>query len=279
MFKKYTVYIVLLLVSPVVSSFFRVDSELSNEKKIKDIIVLENENKPISEREAILILPGLGDSKKGRASQKAFFAYQGFDLFIPNYINRDSFNGCVENLKHFYKKHHLLEYKKVHVFSYILGSWVLNSFITENEITNISSIVYNRSPLQERAPRIIVERIPRIGKLKAGNLVKELSLISYSPIPKGNRKLGIIVESKATPLIKFFKKTAMSYGSIDWKNLDYKQDHDDLIYTRLDHNEMYYSFDEIGDDILYFFRKGSFLDSARRVHFDWDPFKKYKPQK
>ena len=141
---------------------------------------------------------------------------------------------------------------------------------------NLCSIIYDRSPLQERAPRVVSERMKWLGKMAVGNVVVDISGIPYPTIEKSNLRIGIIVESKATSIIRFFRKTTMSYGPIDWDNLDFKQDHDDLIFTRLNHDEMYYRFDLVGKDILHFLKSGSFREDARRTSFDWDPFEKFK---
>ena len=250
--------------------------EAGAEKKTPEVIVINNPNTPRAEKEALLILPGLGDSKKGRKKQKAFFAQQGFDLFIPDYAVKQSYAATVENLATFYQTQNLGEYKKLHVFSYILGSWVINDFITKYGAQNISSIVYDRSPLQERAPRLAAEVIPRIAKMAMGELLLEFAEIPYSAIEQGDINIGIIVESKATKLIRMFRKKTLSYGPIDWQNLNFKQAHDDLIYTRLNHDEMYVTFDEIGPDIIEFLRTGKFLSEARRTPFTWDVFEKHK---
>jgi hypothetical protein len=130
--------------------------------------------------------------------------------------------------------------------------------------------------LQERAPRVIQERIPRIGKMVAGNLLKDVSKLNYVPIDQPKIKIGIIVESKATSLIRTFKKTTMSYGPIDWHHLNFNQNYNDLIFSRLNHDEMYYRFDIIGEDILNFIKSSQFTNTARREAYDWDPFEKYK---
>ena len=247
--------------------------------KSREVIVIHNTQIPRSDKEALIILPGFGDSKSGRKHQTRFFENVGYDLFIPDYVDRESFEGTVEKFHKFYVAQNLEQYDKVHVFSYILGAWVINTFINKYGAQNIGTIIYDRSPLQERAPKVVEERLPRIGRMVAGKVLKDLSLVSYPSIAKNDVRVGILVESKATPLIRRFKKTALSYGSIDWKNLDFNQDYDDLIYTRLNHDELYYSFEEIGPDILHFLKKGTFTKDARREPFDWDPFKKYKKER
>lgn len=258
--------------------FINLDFQANSDpkKNKKEVIIIHNDNIARSEKEALIILPGLGDSKKGRKHQKEFFENIGYDLFIPDYIARGSFEGTIKKFTNFYTDQQIDQYKKVHVFSYILGSWTINSFINREGIKNIKTIVYDRSPLQERAPLVIVDRIPLIGRIVSGNVLKDFSKISYPPIKNEELNIGIIVESKATPLIRKFKKRTMSYGSIDWNYLDSQQSYDELIYTRLNHDEMYYSFNEIGDEIIEFIKFSKFKKDAKYSPYDWDPFEKYK---
>lgn len=252
-------------------------TDLSN----KDgIMIIHDCDKPRQEKEALIILSGLGDSRKGRKCQKVFFDTVGYDLYLPFYLQKTSFKDSYNLFESYYEKKKLSEYKKLHVFSYILGSWVINTHILEHGYGNISTIVYDRSPLQERAPRVIVEKIPLIGRLAAGRILADFSEISYPEIVKtGEARIGIIVESKATVLIRRFKETAMSYGPIDWANPPINQAFDDLTYTHLNHTQMYTSFDIIGAEIMHFIRNGNFSRTARRIAYNWDPMEKYKAPK
>ena len=240
----------------------------------KSVIAIHSDELSYSEKEALIILPGFGDSKKGRRHQKKYFKNVGYDLYIPDYIDRRSYACTIDRFTKLYNTYRLEEYKRVHIFSYILGSYVLNEFINESGKKNIKTIVYNRSPLQERAPRVVVERIPLIGRIFAGKVLNEFSKVSYTPILNDEINIGVIVENKATPLIRTFRKLTMSYGSIDWNNLDLNQSYDELIYTPLNHDEMYYSFDVIGLDILEFIKYSRFTKEARYIPYDWDPFEK-----
>ena len=243
--------------------------------KKKDVIVIHKPSVSLSEKEAILILPGLGDSKKGREKQLEFFGQLEYDLYIPNFIDRKSVDASLKKFKTFYHTHNLNQYKKIHVFSYILGTWVINKFILENGVLNISSIVYDRSPLQERAPIVLVENIPFIARLVKGKIVEDISKIDYPKIPKSAIKIGLLVESKATKLITRFKKETIQKGDVHWNNYDFNQERDDLIFTPLNHDQMYLHFEVIGQDILSFFKNGHFLLSSQRDWYGWDPFLKW----
>ena len=241
-----------------------------------EVVVIHQPQTPKSEKEAILILPGFGDKHGRRKKQKAFFGNVGYDLYIPDYKARASLEATVENLHQFYEQHDLGAYKKVHVFAYIMGTWVLNTYISQYGKQNIATIVYDRSPLQERAPRVVVDRIPGIGKLLKGKVLEEMSHTPYPPMTMEGINIGIMVESKATNLIKIFKKKTLSYGPIDWNNLQFNQSYHDLIYIWLNHDQLYSRFDVVGQDILFFLQHGTFTPDARRDPYDWDVFKKYK---
>ena len=51
-------------------------------------IICKDNTKLSKEKEAIVILPGFGDSKKGRDKQEKFFKEKGYDLFIPEYMDK-----------------------------------------------------------------------------------------------------------------------------------------------------------------------------------------------
>ena len=230
-------------------------------------------------KEAILILPGIADSKKNRKLQKDYFEQKGFDLFIPEYRDDETLEQCVENLNNFYKTQHLESYDKIHVISYIIGSWTLNQFINKYGVKNIHSIIYDRSPIQERAPCIVSNNLQLVLWLKGIRfIIKDLAETSYPPIENDSIQIGIIIESKATKLMRIYKKKTLRMGPILWGVNDLNQDHDDHFYTRLDHNEMYSELDLIGNEIFHFIHNGMFSNKARRAPFEWDPFVPYKKE-
>lgn len=238
--------------------------------------VVRSEVKPRAEKEAILIVTGFGTFKFGTGPQEKYFTEKGkdYDVFIPEYIGRRSIKQCVTSLEEFIQKNKIGEYKKVHVFSYIIGSWVLNEYIKAHPVNNIASIVYDRSPLQERAPYVVVEDNVLFIKIAVGRLIRDLAKTPYPPIDKKNIKVGIIIESQATKLVRDHKKTTLSLGELKWSVDSLKQSYDDFTYTRLDHDEMYKRFDVIGEDIFSFFKEGKFTEAALRKPYTWDPFEK-----
>ncbi len=269
-------FVLIFNLTAITASNIKLESSIIITQACRHIIIEHQPEVAKSEKEALLILPGFSDSRKRRKKQKAFFEKLGYDLYIPDYHSRKSFALTVANLQAFYEGEALAEYKKVHVFSYIIGSWAINTFIQQNGRQNISTIIYDRSPLQERAPRIVVEKIPLIGELKKGKVLADFSRIPYPSLKQDSIKIGIIVESKATKLVKFFRKKMLSYGEVRWDAAYFQQNFDDLIYTPLNHTQMYTRFDIIGADIIHFLEYGQFQETTRRVPYEWDFFEKWK---
>lgn len=231
-----------------------------------------------SEKEALIILPGFGDSKKSRKKQIDFFKEKGYDVYIPSYKNKKTVEECVQKFAAFYTREEMTQYKKVHVFSYIIGSWTINKFINEYGKGNISTIVYNRSPIQERAPYIAFTYLKRMSRIKFGPILEDFLNTKYSPIVNDSINLGIIIEAKATKIMRLYKKKTIKMGPLNWQVDSLYQKTDDYFFTWLNHEQMYSRFDIVGDEVLNFIRLGKFSSIAKKENYDWDPFVSYKKE-
>jgi hypothetical protein len=235
-------------------------------------IFIQDATKPQSEKEVILILPGFGSKIQGTERIAAYFFNKGYDVYIPDYISRKSIANCVDNLDQFMLKYKLKDYKKMHVFSYIIGSWTLNNWLIKTPANNIVTIVYDRSPLQERAPYALVKDIPLLIRIISGKVMKEFSKTPYPSLTNDKISKGILIESKATKLITKHKKTALSLGPVIWEASSLNQSCSDKCYLLLNHDQMYYRFDISGVEIFNFIKLHQFTDSARREPYTEDPF-------
>ena len=83
-------------------------------------VFLVNDSMEKSEKIALVILNGFGDSKKNRKKQKKFFENKGYDLFIPEYIERESINKSIKTFSIFYENQQLNDYKKLSFFVILL---------------------------------------------------------------------------------------------------------------------------------------------------------------
>lgn len=230
-------------------------------------------------REAILVLPGIGMKRSaldeirafGREAHKA-----GFDLFVLDYRSRKSVAAGVEALHRLMERHDLGRYRRVHVFAYILGGFTFNRLVERYPFPNLGHVVYDRSPLQELAPRLATTgwmRLPT--RLAAGPVVADLAAIPYPAADfPGDHRVGLIIENRATPFVRRRRKRALALKSLSFDPADLGQEHDAVLHVRFNHTEMYTHFEVIGPELLHFFRHGDFTDQARRVPLGIDPFSK-----
>ena len=242
----------------------------------KDIIIINDTTTSKPLKEAILILPGLEDSKKGRKNLVDFFSTVKYDVFVPKYIDKNSLENTYVNCYNFIKTHQLFNYGKLHIYSYITGSWTINSVINKYGKFNIKTIVYIRSPLQEMAPILAVENIPKITKWIKGDIVKDLSETPFPAIDTTGIKIGVLIESVATTFIKHYKKKLLAKKTINWNNYDFSMPYDDKIFIPFNHNDMYYNYTQIGPEVISFIEKNKFTNQYPRKWYNWNPFKKHK---
>jgi hypothetical protein len=226
----------------------------------------------LADKKAVLVLPGLRNSGKGHRAAKRWYPAQGYDAFVPDYVSREGFPEHVANLASFIEEHRLAEYGELHAFVYLMGGWTLNMYLAEHELPNLEKIVYDRSPYQEQGPRIVLANMGWLIHLIYGRPVDHLRDTPYPPLPKGDRQIGMIVETRVTPYVKRHREDLRPIPDEDWLPEAFDQEHDDLIYVHLHHDEMYYSFEEIGPELLSFFETGSFTAGAARERGDQDPF-------
>lgn len=249
---------------------------VSNNIYTQDVIIVDTAE-DISDKEALVILNGFGDSKKNRRIQKEFFQEKGYDLFIPEYVEKKSLDLTISTFSSFYNRYKLDQYKQVKFLCYIIGGYVLNQHIEKNGKGKITTIIYDRSPTQERAPKVAVQKLKLITKIYYGKVLFDFSEIKINPLSnKDSLIIGVIVENKATKLMRFFKRTSNSYGNYNYNAKEIETNLDDFIHTYLDHDLMYRRFDVIGQEILHFLEKGRFSENAKREKYTWDPFKKLK---
>lgn len=253
---------------------------LSNNGALTQVnaVVKIDTNLSKNQKEALIILPGFGDSKKGQKKQIAFFENQGFDIYIPDYKDRKEVGRCVANFSEFYAQENLDQYSKVHVFAYLIGAWTINTFIEENGTQNICTIIYDRSPIQERAPYIAVRYLHHISRLKFGPVLEDFLNTPYPAMHHDELDVGIIIENKATKFMRLYKKKTLKMGDLQWQTDALNQPSDDYFHTWLNHDQMYERFDVVGEEILHFLRQGKFTSSAQKEPFDWDPFVSYKKE-
>ncbi len=235
-------------------------------------LILVKPETPRKNKKAILMLPGLRNSAKGHRESKKWYREQGYDAFIPDYVSDEGFEGSIANLETFIEEHRLEEYEEVYGFVYLMGGWTLNKYLETHDFPNLKKIVYDRSPLQEQASRIVLEVIPGIIHMMFGVAVDQFRDTPYRPLPRGDRQIGIIVECRATRFVRRYRDRLEPIPDEAWMPEAFNQEHDDIMYVFLHHDEMYYRYDKTGEDLLSFFNTGRFTEGAKRERIQRDPF-------
>ncbi len=131
-----------------------------------------------SERDALLVLPGFGYNRDAQQMFRVVapaLASDGFDLFVPNYVERGGLHESADELRKFLREYGLERYERLHVFAFIAGAWTLNPILAQERLPNLVTIIYDRSPMQERAPRIAADKFRLLAWVRYGRPVLDMA--------------------------------------------------------------------------------------------------------
>ena len=224
--------------------------------------------------EALLILPGFGYSRGGEKTLRslaAAMAREGIDLYVPKYVARAGLIESRARLQRFMREQGLDRYDRLHVFAFIAGAWTLNPLVETQRPPNLATVVYDRSPLQERAPRIAAEHLHFLTWVRYGSPVFDLARTPYAPLTAPTVKVALMVETKPTSFIKKHEKEARGYGTFSFECDALLQRYDDCLYLPMNHDELYVRFAEVWPELLAFIRTGRFTGAANRTVPSGDP--------
>jgi len=218
-------------------------------------------------REALLVLPGFG---YGRADGKVFrslapaVAAEGLDLYVAPFVTRTGLATSRDKLARFIRDNRLERYERVHVFAFIAGAWTFNPLVDRGTLPNLATVVYDRSPFQERAPRIAVSRLPVLAWIRYGMTIFDVAKTPYAAFTGSDVKVAIVVESAPTSFVRRYEAEARKYGPFAFACDSFQQRHDDCLYVAMNHDEIYERFAEIWPELLAFARSGRFSVAADR---------------
>ena len=218
--------------------------------------------------DAVLVLPGFGYGGDGEATLRSLapaMARDGMDLFVPAYLSRGGLADGRAKLQRFIRDQRLERYQRLHVFAFIAGGWTFNPLVEMDRPPNLATVVYDRSPYQERAPRIADEELHFLTWVRYGRPVFDVARTPYAPLSTPGVKVGLVVETAPTKFVKKHEKTARSYGPFRFECEAFLQRHDDCIYVPLNHDELYVRFADVWPELLAFIRSGRFTAAATRT--------------
>ncbi|MDX2286175.1 MAG: hypothetical protein NW241_18550 [Bacteroidia bacterium] len=243
---------------------------------VREVVLRKPADAPAEERDALLVLPGLSDAPVNRRFQTACFSRFPYDLFIPVCVQRQGMAQSLEHLDQFIRVQELERYRRLYVFGYILGGYLFTELLRRRRLSNLAGVVFDRGPIQERAPEALMRQIPRIAPLISGRVLRDFAAVRYRGLDTG-APAGLLVEHKATRLMTVFRKAALRPGPPDFDPASFGQPFQDYCYVPLDHDQMYYRLEVFSGELLHFFQHGHFSAQAPRTPFAADPFK-YPPQ-
>jgi hypothetical protein len=219
-------------------------------------------------RDALIVLPGFG---YGRGNAAAFrevarlAAGSGIDVYVPDYMTRRGLAGNRDRLRAFVHDQHLDRYARLHVFAFIAGAWTANPMIDAGTLPNLATIVYDRSPFQERAPRIAVRDLRLPAWLRYGSTIFDVARTPYPPLHRNGVAVALLVETMPTPFIVHHAQAADVPPAAAFTCGRFEQRYDDCAYVAMSHDDLYLRFTEVWPDVAAFIRTGRFRDAAVRT--------------
>ena len=218
--------------------------------------------------DALLVLPGFGygrDDDKGLRAVAEMASASGVDVFVPAYLTRSGLASSRGKLARFIRDNRLNRYQRLHVFAFIAGGWALNPLADAGAIPNLATVTYDRSPYQERAPRIAASKLPVLAWVRYGSTIFDLASSEYVPLRAPHVKVGLLVESKPTSFIRKHETAARGYGPFMFGCDSFLQRHDDCAYLSMDHDDLYTRFPEVWPELSAFIHTGRFTEAANRT--------------
>lgn len=220
------------------------------------------------ESEALLVLPGFGYGREGERALQALAdvaAQEGIALFVPTYISRGGLADSRRNLERFIAAHQLGRYDRIHVFAFIAGAWTFNPMVDGPVLPNLATVIYDRSPYQERAPRIADDTLHFLTWLRYGSPVFDVARTPYPPLSRPGVRTALLVETAPTDFIRKREAKALAYGPLRFECDAFGQRYDDCAYIAMNHDQLYLQIAAVWPDLLAFIRNGRFTATADRT--------------
>jgi hypothetical protein len=218
--------------------------------------------------DALLILPGFGYGRHDAGGFRSIVARAGaggIDVYVPAYLTRSGLDSSRDALQAFIDAQHLDRYERVHVFAFIAGGWSFNTIVAREAIPNLATVVYDRSPFQERAPKVAVDDLPFRAWLRYGSTIFDLARTPYPSLRAPGVRVALLVETSPTAFIRHHAADALAAGPIDAACDAFLQPYDDCAYVAMSHDEMYRRFGDLWPDVESFIRTGRFTADAVRT--------------
>lgn len=219
-------------------------------------------------QDALLILPGFGYGRGDDASFRAVAAgaaAEGIDVYVARYLTRGGLDASRDKLVRFVRDEHLDRYERLHVFSFIAGAWTLNPAVARAALPNLATVIYDRSPFQERALALAARDLRVPAWLRYGSTLFDVAHAPYPPLTRPGVRVGLLVETRPTRFIQHRARRAEALGRFDFACDAFDQRYDDCAYVAMNHDQLYERFGSVWPDVEAFIRTGRFGAAAVRT--------------
>jgi hypothetical protein len=110
-----------------------------------------------------------------------------------------------------------------------------------------------------------LERLRLLTWLRYGSVVFDVARTPYTPYTARDVRVGLLVETVPTTLIKRFAAEADKQGPYRFECGAFEQRYDDCFYVAINHNQLYTRFNEVWPEVRTFIRGGHFTAAANRT--------------
>lgn len=180
-------------------------------------------------------------------------------------MTRGGLDANRDRLQAFIRERHLDRYARVHVFAFIAGAWTVNPLADAGALPNLATIVYDRSPFQERAPAIAVRDLRVPAWLRYGSTIFDVARTPYPPLARPAVRVALLVETKPTAFILHHATPIDAVPAAAFACDALAQRYDDCAFVAMSHDELYTRFTDLWPDVESFIRTGRFSDAALRT--------------
>jgi hypothetical protein len=152
----------------------------------------------------LLVLTGITVSLAGRGRLRRFLRCKTrVPVYMPLLPWAFGLRGAAAWLRVYLR---LCGLRRVNVLAYIGGGFVLRVMAARDMPLDLQRIVYDRGPVQEAVPALLLRRFGRLGLVLAGRAavvgLADVTWLARLPLPRGAQGTGLLIETGASVLAR-----------------------------------------------------------------------------
>jgi hypothetical protein len=214
--------------------------------------------------DALVILVGVtADRDKRLRVREICRAKSDFHVLAPALPKFAGLRVCARWLVSYLRFVHTRgRYERVHFLNYISGGFLFRLMGHRLDFLRIGRVLYDRGPIQEELPGILVRRYTTAGVMLArGKTTTDLAApwIQALPFPESELEQGLIIETAASRLARDLGLTPASPEPARWRPELLLPGASDVRRVDVSHDDVYTS-PLFLDEAIHFLRTGRFQD-------------------